>query len=151
MDKLSPAARSRVMAAVRSSGNKSTERRFRALMVRFGIRGWNIQDTELPGKPDFIFRNERIVVFVDSCYWHGCPKHVRHPKTRKGYWLAKISGNRSRDQRVTRTLRRKGWRVLRIWEHDLAEGLKCIQRLRALLNLSFPLPPERRTEEKASA
>lgn len=133
MDKLSPALRSRVMAAIRSSGNKSTEKRFRALLVRFGIRGWKVQAAALIGKPDFIFPSERVAVFVDSCYWHGCPDHVRHPKTRKAYWKAKIAGNSARDQRVSRALRREGWAVLRIWEHDLADAAKCLARLKALL------------------
>ena len=83
-------------------------------------------------KPDFVFRKERLVVFVDGCFWHGCPLHYTRPKTRRAFWDAKIAANRARDRRIDRALRagsprsslrcgtRLGWRVLHLWEHALA-------------------------------
>jgi DNA mismatch endonuclease (patch repair protein) len=73
----------------------------------------------LPGSPDFVFREQRIAVFVDGCFWHGCPKHFRVPKSNVRFWKSKIEGNRSRDFRVRSDLRRLGWRVVRIWEHSM--------------------------------
>lgn len=133
MDKLDAASRSRVMASVRSTGNRSTELRFRGQLVRQGIKGWKVQSRELCGRPDFFFPKQKIAIFVDSCYWHGCPKHVRHPSSRRSYWRAKIGGNVARDKRVTRTLRAQGWRVLRVWEHQLADSSTTMSKLKAVL------------------
>lgn len=133
MDKLEPHARSRLMAKIRSSGNRSTELRFRALLIRSGIRSWKVQPAGILGKPDFLFPRQRLVIFIDSCYWHGCSKHVRHPKTRKAYWRAKIFGNLRRDRLVSRLLKHQGWQVLRVWEHDLVDGFAVIERVKAAL------------------
>ena len=67
-------------------------------------------------KPDFVFRKARMVIFVDGCFWHGCPRHATKPKNNRAFWRRKLSGNKKRDALVSRTLRRNGWRVLRIWE-----------------------------------
>ncbi len=68
------------------------------------------QDAGQPlyGKSDFVFRPERLAVFVDGCFWHGCPKHGRKPKSRKTFWTAKLERNAARDRLVTRTLRKAG-------------------------------------------
>lgn len=73
-------------------------------------------------RPDFVFRTERLVVFVDGCFWHGCPAHYTRPKARRTFWDAKIAANRARDRRIDRALRAAGWRVLHIWEHALTPG-----------------------------
>jgi DNA mismatch endonuclease (patch repair protein) len=70
-------------------------------------------------KPDFVFRSHRLAVFVHGCFSHGCPLHATSPKTNAAFWRKKIAANRTRDRLVTRTLRTLGWRVLRIWEHEL--------------------------------
>ena len=70
-------------------------------------------------KPNFVFRAHRLAVFVDGCFWHGCPLHATSPKTNAAFWQKKISANRTRDRLVTRTLGTLGWRVLRIWQHEL--------------------------------
>ena len=72
------------------------------------------------GKPDFTFRRERVAVFVDGCFWHGCPRHGTMPAGNRAFWQAKLARNAERDRAVTRALRKAGWKVLRIWEHDLA-------------------------------
>jgi len=70
-------------------------------------------------KLDFVFRRERLALFVDGCFWHGCPRHATKPKNNRAFWHRKLSANKSRDRLVNQTLRRAGWRVLRIWEHEL--------------------------------
>ena len=69
---------------------------------------------------DFVFRRERVAVFVDGCFWHGCPRHGTMPAGNRAFWQAKLARNAERDRAVTRALRKAGWKVLRIWEHDLA-------------------------------
>ena len=110
------------MSAIRGKGNKDTELRMMALFRVYGFTGWR-RGLVLVGKPDFVFRRERVVVFVDGCFWHGCPKpkHAPLPKTRAEWWAAKLSRNKERDRVVTRALRKAGWKVVRVWECDLAK------------------------------
>jgi len=81
------------------------------------------------GHPDFVFRRERVAVFVDGCFWHGCPKCYRRPKSNRKFWDAKAARNRARDAEVTRALRRAGWTVVRIWEHALRHPGRIVWRL----------------------
>ena len=116
------------MAAIKSNGNKDTELKLISIFRANGITGWR-RNQKLFGKPDFLFRLERLAVFVDGCFWHGCPKHLRKPKGNKKYWQKKILRNRNRDRLVTKTLRRAGWRVLRIWEHELKNETRLVSRV----------------------
>ncbi|MBM3841232.1 MAG: very short patch repair endonuclease [Verrucomicrobia bacterium] len=118
-DTVSVAERSRIMSAVRSGGNKATEMVLVKLLRKHGITGWR-RRVRLSGKPDFVFAAQKVAIFVDGCFWHGCPKHCRMPKGNKDYWRPRIAGNRARDALVSRRLRRAGWRVFRVWEHELA-------------------------------
>ena len=79
------------------------------------------------------------MIFVDGCFWHGCPKHATQPKNNRAFWRRKLAGNQQRDQLVTRTLCRAGWRVVRIWECDLARrsGI-CVRRIQQ----SLAIPPQ---------
>lgn len=122
-DVFTPEKRSAVMARIRGKGNKDTELRMIALFRECGITGWR-RHQKLQGKPDFVFRRERIALFVDGCFWHGCPKpkHAPLPKTRAEWWAAKLARNKARDREVTRALRNAGWTVLRIWECDLTRA-----------------------------
>lgn len=92
----------------------------------------------MPGKPDFIFPKLKLAVFVDGCFWHGCPKHATWPKSRAAFWAAKLTGNKARDRRVNRELRKRGWKVLRIWEHELKRRNepRLVRRLHRHLGLS---------------
>jgi DNA mismatch endonuclease (patch repair protein) len=119
-DVLTKAKRSALMARVRSAGNASTEQRLAHLLREHGITGWR-RGAPLPGKPDFIFHTARLAIFVDGCFWHGCPRHRRTPKTHVVFWTTKLARNAQRDREVRRALRERGWRVLRIWEHELAQ------------------------------
>jgi DNA mismatch endonuclease (patch repair protein) len=131
-DVFTQAKRSAVMARIRGSGNKDTELRMIALFREYGITGWR-RNARVFGKPDFVFRRERVAVFVDGCFWHGCPrpKHAPMPKNRAEWWAAKLLRNKERDRAVTRALRNAGWRVVRVWECALTRqrGGRTIARV----------------------
>jgi DNA mismatch endonuclease (patch repair protein) len=131
-DVLSKKKRSRVMAAIRSSGNQATEVKLMKVFRTHGITGWR-RNQRLLGKPDFVFRKWKVVVFVDGCFWHGCRWHCRMPKSRKTFWEPKILGNKQRDREVSGLLRRQGWRVVRIWEHSLRKTALIVARTQAAL------------------
>lgn len=118
MDVFTPEKRSEVMSRIRSKGAKSTEELLRQLMVEAGLPAWVENDKALSGKPDFAFHEQRVAVFVDGCFWHGCPHcydgHI--PKSNAQYWSSKIEGNMRRDRRAATKLRRNGWAVVRVWE-----------------------------------
>ncbi len=135
-DIVSKKKRSAVMAAVRSHGNRATELRLVTLLRTYGITGWR-RKQNLIGKPDFVFQRERLIVFVDGCFWHGCRRCYRRPASHRGYWDAKVLRNRERDNNVGLTLRKSGWLVLRIWEHDLKRKnqTRCIARIQRALGV----------------
>jgi DNA mismatch endonuclease (patch repair protein) len=110
--------RSRIMSRIRSRGNKGTELILVALFRAAGVKGWR-RHLRMLGRPDFVFAKQRVAVFVDGCFWHGCAKHCRMPSSNRKYWLAKIERNQGRDLQTRRALRAKGWKVVRIWEHEL--------------------------------
>lgn len=109
------------MQAVKSSGTR-LERRLWAMLAGLGVRGWRKNDPEIAGRPDVSFPAQRLVVFVDGCFWHGCP-HCRRklPKTNRAYWKQKIARNVALARRRNAQLRRNGWTVVRIWEHEMAD------------------------------
>lgn len=114
-------SRSALMSRIRSAGNATTERRLMKLMRQAGITGWR-RHYGLPGKPDFVFPSNRVVVFVDGCFWHGhnCPRNLR-PRCHSVFWQKKILRNKQRDSTVSRKLRQLGWHVLRVWECKLGK------------------------------
>ena len=110
--------RSDVMARIRGRDTIPEKR------VRTALRNRGFHPAiypSLPGRPDIALRDARIVVFVHGCFWHGCSKHYRAPKSRKAYWSAKLSANISRDRLATRKLRALGWRVMVVWECAVRE------------------------------
>jgi DNA mismatch endonuclease (patch repair protein) len=116
------------MAAVKGRGNKLTEARLVSLLRRYRITGWR-RHLPLTGKPDFTFRRQRVTIFVDGCFWHGCVKHLRMPNSNREYWEKKISRNVIRDRMTNKELKAKGWKVIRIWEHDFARESLLVKRL----------------------
>jgi len=127
--------RSEVMSRIRGRGNKETEVALAKLMRRNRITGWR-RNQPVFGKPDFIFRRVRLALFVDGCFWHACPKHSNLPVNNRPFWRRKLSTNKKRDHLVIHTLRKTGWTVLRIWEHELTrknETLLLRRIKRALL------------------
>jgi len=121
-DVFTKAKRSKVMAAIRSTGNKDTEIKLAKILRAAGITGWRRHE-KLPGRPDFAFRRERLAVFVDGCFWHGCRKHCRMPKTNTAFWKL-----------VCFILRKRGWRVLRLWEHSLKNPVVAARTLQRALD-----------------
>jgi DNA mismatch endonuclease (patch repair protein) len=118
-DNLTPEQRSYSMSRIRSRGNSSTELRLIELMRDAGVSGWR-RKSKLCGRPDFVFPKRRIAIFVDGCYWHGC--------------RPKIAGNIKRDRSNNRKLRDEGWKVLRIWEHDLkVTPMRCLAKIMAAM------------------
>jgi len=125
--------RSEVMAAVRGKGNRSTEVRMVLLFRENRIKNWR-RHLPLPGRPDFAFKAERVVVFVDGCFWHGCPKCYRAPGSNVEFWLHKVEGNRRRDRSVSRQLRSAGWSVVRVWECSLKNNpVTVVRRVKRIL------------------
>lgn len=96
------------------------ERAVRTLLHAAGLRYRVDLAIPLPGRrarPDIVFTRQRLAVFIDGCFWHGCPKHGSEPKTNRDYWLPKLAENKERDREHNRLLRAAGWEVVRIWEH----------------------------------
>lgn len=124
--------RSEVMSLIRSRGNKATELRLIEIFREYGITGWR-RNQPLLGKPDFTFRRERVVVFVDGCFWHGCPKCYKRPSSNQEFWDTKIANNRKRDRLVGRELRRLGWEVVRVWQHQLKTPARVAGRVKRIL------------------
>ncbi|HVU56080.1 MAG TPA: very short patch repair endonuclease [Puia sp.] len=81
---------------------------------------------KLPGRPDIVFAGRRIAIFVDGCFWHGCPDHGVRPKTNSTFWNKKIQGTMDRDKRNQQQLEKEGWTVLRFWEHDIDKNLSAL-------------------------
>jgi DNA mismatch endonuclease (patch repair protein) len=161
-DVFTKSKRSEVMSRIRSRGNRDTELALAKLFRRHRITGWR-RHVEIRGrarsplragiretisgahgvtrpacrvKPDFVFPKLRVAVFVDGCFWHGCPRHATKPKNNRAFWRRKLSANKARDALVTRTLRRTGWRVLRVGEHELTRKneARLVRRLSAFIS-----------------
>lgn len=154
-DVFTKARRSEVMSRIRSRGNKGTELALIRVFRTHGITGWrrHVQLRIAGGstsprpspqggegeafrvRPDFVFYKLKVAVFVDGCFWHGCPQHETKPRNNAAFWQKKFSGNKARDLLVTRSLRRNGWRVLRIWEHEMARknAARLLRRIKRVL------------------
>lgn len=113
------ASRSRMMSAIRGKNTRSTERALRSALMRAGIKGWRLHATEILGKPDLYFPKQKLAIFVDGCFWHGCAQCGHIPRTRSSFWAAKIQRNRQRDRAAVRRLKASGTNVIRVWEHSL--------------------------------
>jgi len=134
MDRISRKQRSKNMSAIRSKGNKTTEAELASLFRRNKIIGWRRHCRKNYGNPDFIFPKAELAVFADGCFWHGCKKHCIMPKSNREYWDKKIARNKARDRKVNAFYRAKGWKVLRIWEHEFGEQpTKLVRKIRSCL------------------
>lgn len=133
-DVFSKEKRSEIMSRVRGSGNQSTEQKLIRLFRQNSIIGWR-RNYSLFGKPDFVFPKKRVAVFVDGEFWHGHPTLGQIPKTNKEFWSEKIARNRKRDRLVNRTLKEKGWVVVRIWQHQLKDS-QWLQNIRKAFRVS---------------
>jgi DNA mismatch endonuclease (patch repair protein) len=132
-DVFSKRKRSDIMSRVKGRGNKATELAMVALLRRHGITGWR-RHARIFGNPDFVFPKHRLAVFVDGCFWHGCPKHATQPASNRAFWREKLARNKTRDRLVTRMLKQRGWFVLRVWQHELKKEFpSCIKRMVSLI------------------
>ena len=124
--------RSWIMSRIRGKHTKierDLERELKGHKLRFR------KHYKILGKPDFVFLDSKTAVFVDGCFWHACPKHFVKPATRSVFWSKKIGANIKRDRMVTHLLRKQGWRVIRVWEHDVErDPEKVAARIVKVLN-----------------
>jgi DNA mismatch endonuclease, patch repair protein len=145
-DVFSKSKRSEVMSRIRSRGNKETEIKFARLLRQHHISGWRrhrpLSLSKITGKigtgrnrrsmvrPDFVFLGPKLAVFIDGCFWHGCPLHGTKPAGNREFWQTKLESNQARDRHVNAALRRQNWKVLRIWEHQLRQGDRLMEKLK---------------------
>lgn len=128
MDIFSKKKRSEIMSRVRNKDSKMEISLRKALWAE-GFR-YRKNDTNYFGKPDIVLPKYKTVIFIDSCFWHGCPEHYSAPATRKEFWEKKVARNKERDQEVNIHYKKEGWNVIRVWEHELNKGLaKVIDRI----------------------
>lgn len=113
-DNLTKKQRSLCMSRIRSFGTKAE------LKHKKRFSTFQYQPKGLYGKPDFIDWENKIIVFIDGCFWHKCPKHYKEPKSNRKYWLPKLEKNVIRDREIELNYRQTGWKIVRIWEHELA-------------------------------
>lgn len=153
-DPLTSTERSRRMSKVKGRGNQSTEQVVARTLAELGIGGWVHHPKGVLGRPDFWFEDLSLALFVDGCFWHGCPICDRNvPRTRTEFWRSKIDSNRRRDRRVTRGLRRQGLHVTRVWEHQLRDRswVPALRRMLTRLGYDWRTPRrDRRTEPTRS-
>ncbi|MDY6867688.1 MAG: very short patch repair endonuclease [Thermotogota bacterium] len=128
MDNLTKEQRSNNMRNIRSKGTKPEQKIMNELYQR------NIDFTtyvkEITGKPDIVFTKEKVIVFIDSVFWHGHPEKFIMPKTNQNYWSKKIQRNKDRDKQVNELLSKKGWNVIRIWDCDIYHNLSgCLNEI----------------------
>ena len=122
------------MSKIRGRGNKDTELKLASLLRKAGIHGWR-RHLALPGRPDFAFQDRMVAIFVDGCFWHGCPNCYTAPRQNASFWKNKIQVNQLRDQRISQELREAGWGVIRVWECHLARNEpQVISQIEAELN-----------------
>jgi DNA mismatch endonuclease, patch repair protein len=144
VDVMTPSQRCKAMRSNR--GRTRPERRVAAALWRSGLRylsadGYRARARRgLPGSPDLIFVGRRCVVFVDGCFWHGCGRCHDFKRDLNAWWRAKIKGNVARDNRVRGRLRREGWTVLVVREHDLATEERFERTIQRLMSR---IPPSR--------
>ena len=114
------ASRSELMSRIRGT-NTSPERVLRAALWRNGLR-YRLHAKTPVGRPDVVFPGRKVAVFIDGCFWHGCPEHYRAATRNAEFWRDKIEGNKNRDVETTEALRSAGWAVIRVWEHEAPES-----------------------------
>lgn len=136
-DNLKPDDRKRTMQAVKSRGTK-LERRLVAMLAGMGIRGWKKNVASIIGKPDIAFPEQKIAIFVDGCFWHGCLHcHRKLPKTNRAYWKRKIKRNVELAEFYNEQLNKAGWTVIRIWEHEINDTFELKSRIKELKSGTF--------------
>jgi len=116
-DNLSREKRSRVMSSIRAKDTRP-ELAIRKLLWNEGIR-YRKHDGSVHGRPDISNKSRKVAVFIDGCFWHGCPRCYKEPKSNVSYWREKIIRNKKRRTLVKSNLRKDGWKVFEFWEHHV--------------------------------
>jgi DNA mismatch endonuclease (patch repair protein) len=129
-DIFSKKKRSEIMSKVRSKDSK-IEIEFRKKLWGAGFR-YRKNSSKYFGKLDLVLPKYKTVIFIDSCFWHGCPKHGIIPETRKKFWKTKIERNKKRDKEVNWHYKKGSWKIIRIWEHNLKK-IQCEEIKRAII------------------
>nr|VFJ66882.1 MAG: T/G mismatch-specific endonuclease [Candidatus Kentron sp. DK] len=122
-DRLTPEQRRRCMSRVRGRNTKP-EVLLRRVLWAQGAR-YRLH-AKLPGRPDLVFRGKRLAVFVDGCFWHGCPIHGEIPASNRAFWEKKLGDNVVRDRRTDAILAEMGWRVFRVWTHEIQKDVAAV-------------------------
>ena len=134
-DNVTPEVRRRIMSSVRAK-NTRLETEFRKALWAGGLRGWRCHVRSVIGTPDIVWRGRKVAVFIDSAWWHGHRSRWR-PGKLSPWWDRKIEANRARDRFVNQELKRQGWRVVRVWDFQIAEDLaKCIEVVRRAVEMA---------------
>lgn len=115
MDKFSKAKRSKIMRAIKSKNTKPEEKISKALK-KMGLKFKRYYGEY---KIDFAFPEQKIAIFVDGCFWHMCPKHGHIPLSNQEYWVPKLKRNIKRAKKASKELKKAGWTVIRVWEHEI--------------------------------
>lgn len=142
-DTMTRRQRSYTMSRIKGH-NTGPERKFAMFLVRNGFTFK--RKAVLAGRPDFILKEYPVAIFIDGCFFHGCKKHCKMPKSNISFWTKKIKANKARDRRVDRALRRESWLVWRFWEHELRNSGQTrliLGRLKALQAISGALWPSK--------
>lgn len=136
--------RSEVMSKVKS-GDTAPEMALRRALHKAGMRGYRVR-AKLPGSPDIAYTRYRVAIFVDGCFWHGCPHCYSLPQTNRAFWKAKLEENRERDRRATEKLEDMGWRVIRFWEHEVEKDPDgCVRIVGEIIGKEGTGPVDRET------
>ena len=130
-DQFSKETRSRIMSKIKSK-NTAIEICFRKLLWKNGLKGFRA-NYDLPGKPDIVFASKKIAIFLDGDFWHGYNWKKLGKIPPKTYWQSKIQRNINRDKLTTKTLKKNGWKVIRLWEHEINQDpQKCVDKILTL-------------------
>lgn len=133
MERLKTSDSRRKMMSRIKGRNTGPELSLRHYVWALGLR-YRLQYRIGRTRPDMVFIGAKLAVFVDGCFWHGCPLHSTMPKNNREFWKEKLTRNRERDAQNTQWLVTNGWRVLRLWEHEIeASPAVCAQRIAAML------------------
>lgn len=124
-DVLTKSQRSYCMSKIRGK-DTTPELALRKTLWKMGYR-YRLKN-KLPGKPDIVFPGVKLAVFIDGCFWHGCPEHNTTPKSNAQFWAVKLNKNKERDRKVNELLMDAGWEVLRFWEHEIKKDLELVVR-----------------------
>lgn len=122
-DKITKDQRSKVMKSIRAQSK--LENQVSKALWRKGLR-FRKNVRSLYGNPDISIKKYKVVIFIDSCFWHSCPLHGKIPKSNQEYWQHKIHQNILRDNEVTSHYKENGWHIIRVWEHDIRENFDQI-------------------------